>query len=63
MDKVDVDGATLAYEVSGTGEPVILIHGALIAEAFRPLLTQPSLGRGYKLIRPLTAGHCCVTSA
>ena len=50
MDKAVVDGATLAYEVSGTGEPVILVHGALIAEAFRPLLTQPSLGRGYKLI-------------
>ena len=50
MDKAVFEGATLAYEVSGTGEPVIFIHGALIAEAFRPLLTQPSLGHGYKLI-------------
>lgn len=50
MDKAVVEGTTLEYEVSGTGEAVIFIHGALIAEAFRPLLTEPSLGQGYKLI-------------
>jgi pimeloyl-ACP methyl ester carboxylesterase len=40
----------LAYQVSGSGEPVLLMHGALIADAFRPLLTQSSLARGYRLI-------------
>lgn len=50
MDKAVVEGTMLEYEVSGTGEAVIFIHGALIAEAFRPLLTEPSLGQGYKLI-------------
>ena len=50
MEKVVVDDATLAYEVSGTGEPGILIPGALIAEAFRPLLAEPNLVGGYQLI-------------
>lgn len=50
MDKAVVDGATLAYEVSGTGEAVIFVHGALIADAFRPLLSQPKLDHGFKLI-------------
>ena len=50
MDQVDFNGATLKYEVSGTGEPVILVHGALIAEAFRPLLSEPNLETAYKLI-------------
>ena len=45
-----VGGAELEYEVSGTGEPVVFIHGAFIADAFRPLLTEPSLADRYHLI-------------
>ena len=50
MEKAVVDNAMLAYEITGFGEPVLFVHGALIAEAFRPLLTEPSLAAGYKLI-------------
>ena len=42
-------GVVLGYETTGTGEPVALIHGALIADIFGTLLEQPSL-RGYALI-------------
>ncbi len=41
---------TLAYEVAGTGEAVIFIHGAFIADAFRPLVTAPGLAQRYRLI-------------
>lgn len=50
MDKVAVDGLTLEYEIRGAGEPVVFIHGALIADTFRPLLTEPSLAKGYQLV-------------
>lgn len=40
----------LEYEDSGTGEPVIFIHGALIADAFRPLIAEPSLAERFRLI-------------
>jgi pimeloyl-ACP methyl ester carboxylesterase len=50
MDRVDVDGTSLEYEVSGTGEPVVFIHGAFIADAFRPLLEEPALADQYQLI-------------
>ncbi len=50
MDKAVVDGITLEYEVSGTGEPVVLIHGALIADSFQPLLVEPGLAHRYRLI-------------
>lgn len=50
MERVVADGVTLEYEVSGTGEPVVTIHGALIADAFRPLLAEPSLAGQYRLI-------------
>jgi pimeloyl-ACP methyl ester carboxylesterase len=50
MERADVDGITLEYEVSGRGEPVVLIHGVLIADAFRPLLAEPSLTDRYTLV-------------
>ncbi len=57
MNQADVGGVTLAYEVSGTGEPVVLIHGALIAETFRPLLVEPSLAGRYQLITYRRQGY------
>ena len=50
LNRASLDGADLEYEVSGTGEPVVFIHGAFIADTFRPLLAEPSLGRRYQLI-------------
>jgi pimeloyl-ACP methyl ester carboxylesterase len=47
MERVDIDGISLAYSVAGAGEPVICIHGAFIADTFQPLLAEPIL-----------AGHC-----
>lgn len=50
MQRADVGGFTLEYDASGTDEPVVLIHGALIADAFRPLLAEPSLPGRYQFI-------------
>jgi pimeloyl-ACP methyl ester carboxylesterase len=50
LEKASLDGAELEYEVSGTREPVVFIHGAFIADAFRPLLAEPSLAGLYRLI-------------
>jgi len=50
LNRASLDGADLEYEVSGTGEPVVFIHGAFIADTFRPLLTESSLTDHYRLI-------------
>jgi pimeloyl-ACP methyl ester carboxylesterase len=50
LERARTDGVELEYEVSGTGEPVVFIHGAFIAETFRPLLAEPSLAGHYRLI-------------
>jgi pimeloyl-ACP methyl ester carboxylesterase len=47
---------TLAYGVSGGGEPVVFIHGALIADAFAPLRAEPSLF-GYRLLTYRRRGY------
>src|SRR5919112_2003314 len=49
-DRVPVDGGELEYDVQGSGEPVLLIHGSILADAFTPLLAQPTLTDHYRLI-------------
>src|SRR6266516_5911898 len=50
MDRANVNGLELEYEVRGVGEPVLLID-MLIADCFVPLLSEPSLADRYQLIR------------
>jgi pimeloyl-ACP methyl ester carboxylesterase len=50
MDRANVNGVELKYEVRGAGEPVLLID-MLIADCFVPLLPEPALAHGYQLIR------------
>jgi pimeloyl-ACP methyl ester carboxylesterase len=50
VETAKIDGAELEYEASGAGEPVVCIHGAFIADTFRPLLDQPTLVGRYRSI-------------
>ena len=45
MEHAKVNGVELAYEVVGSGEPMLLIHGAHLADALQPLVTEPALER------------------
>lgn len=45
-----IDGRELEYEVRGAGEPVMLVHGGHIADAFAPLLAEPVLTERYRLV-------------
>jgi pimeloyl-ACP methyl ester carboxylesterase len=49
MESVNVNGVELAYEVAGSGEPVLLISPVL-ADGFLPLVSEPALA-GHQLIR------------
>jgi pimeloyl-ACP methyl ester carboxylesterase len=48
MARAGVNGVELEYEVSGSGEPLLLINPVL-ADGFTPILREPAL-RGYRLI-------------
>ncbi len=47
----------LEYETNGDGEAVLLIHGALIADALLPLTREAALADRYRLIRYRRRGH------
>lgn len=57
MNRASVDGITLEYEEAGHGEPVVMIHGAIIADTFRPLLAEPSLTNRFRLINYHRRGY------
>jgi pimeloyl-ACP methyl ester carboxylesterase len=54
--RVGVDGAELEVTVQGSGEPVVLIQTALLAEELAPLADQPVLA-AYQLIRYHRRGY------
>jgi pimeloyl-ACP methyl ester carboxylesterase len=60
MKRAPVAGGELEYEVRGSGEPVLFIHGAHIADSFLPLMSEPSLA-SYGLIRYHRRGHVSST--
>jgi pimeloyl-ACP methyl ester carboxylesterase len=45
MEHAKVNGVELGYEVVGSGEPMLFIHGAHIADALQPLVAEPALKR------------------
>lgn len=55
-DYVDVDGVRTYYESSGSGDPLVLLHGGLCtAETFDAQV--PALAERYRVIVPERAGH------
>ena len=50
MENAAVNGVELDYEVTGSGDPVLLISPVL-ADGFVPLVSEPSLGEHFQLIR------------
>jgi pimeloyl-ACP methyl ester carboxylesterase len=50
MNRAQIDGSVLEYEVRGAGEPVVLVHGSHIADAFAPLLAESVLTKRYQLL-------------
>jgi len=56
MEAATVNGVKLEYEVQGSGEPMLLIHGASVAETFVPLLKEPALG-AYRKVRYHRRGY------
>lgn len=43
--------AGLAYELRGDGEPLLLIHGSHLADAFLPLARESALADRYRILR------------
>ena len=43
MDRASVNGVELKYELAGSGDPVVLLHGGLLADENSPLIREAAL--------------------
>jgi pimeloyl-ACP methyl ester carboxylesterase len=50
MQRARVNDVELEYQVCGSGEPVILLHGGLLADENTPLTQEPALTNHYMVI-------------
>jgi pimeloyl-ACP methyl ester carboxylesterase len=50
VQPVIVDELKLEYDDRSSGEPIVFIHGSVLADAFEPLLSEPELSGRYRLI-------------
>ena len=58
MERATLDGVALEFEISGSGEPVVLIHaGVLGAVWFDALVRQPALADRHRVLRYDRAGY------
>jgi pimeloyl-ACP methyl ester carboxylesterase len=48
--RATLDGIELEYEVRGSGEPVVLVHGGCLADLFGPLMEERALTAKYRVI-------------
>jgi pimeloyl-ACP methyl ester carboxylesterase len=62
MQRLKIGQAELEYRLSGSGQPVLLIHGAHIADALRPLVAEPALD-GFRMIQYHRRGFAGSTRA
>jgi len=50
MQRINLNGVDLEYDVQGSGEPLLLIHGSILADAFVALRAEPRIATNYRVI-------------
>ena len=60
MQRVHLNGVDLEYNVQGAGEPLVLIHGSILADAFFPLLAAPRIASHHRVISYHRRGFAAV---
>jgi len=59
----NLNGVDLEYELTGSGEPVVLIHGGLLADENTPLAREPSLVNHHTVLNYHRRGFAGSTSS
>jgi pimeloyl-ACP methyl ester carboxylesterase len=57
VQRANLNGVELEYEIQGTGDPVVLVHAGVFADWFESLMTQPALAERFRLVRYHRVGY------
>ena len=50
MQRVQLNGTDVEYDVRGSGEPVVFIHGAILSDGFVPVIEQPGIAESFRIV-------------
>jgi pimeloyl-ACP methyl ester carboxylesterase len=57
FNRATLDNIELEYEIRGTGEPVIFVHGGFLYDAFSQLMADSNLTNQYRLVNYHRVGY------
>jgi pimeloyl-ACP methyl ester carboxylesterase len=57
MDRKALKGVELAYEIAGSGDPLVLIHASVCADFFAPLADEVALAERFRVLRYHRPGY------
>jgi 3-oxoadipate enol-lactonase len=57
MDRVSVNGTELEVAVEGSGETIVFIHGAGVADSYLPVAVDPAVRGRYRTVRYRRRGY------
>jgi pimeloyl-ACP methyl ester carboxylesterase len=50
MELANLDGVEIEFDVRGSGETLMLVHGAILADALLPLIEEPLIADNYRVV-------------
>jgi pimeloyl-ACP methyl ester carboxylesterase len=57
MERVQLNGADIEYDVRGSGEPVVFIHGAILSDGFLPVIKQTGIEENFRIVNYRRRGY------
>jgi pimeloyl-ACP methyl ester carboxylesterase len=57
MERVRLNGADIEYDVRGSGEPVVFIHGAIVSDGFVPVIEQAGVAENFRIVHYRRRGY------
>ena len=57
MERVQLNGADIEYEVRGSGVPVVFIHGSILSDGFVPVIEQTGIAENFQIVHYRRRGY------
>src|SRR6516162_6454582 len=57
MQRVQLNGADIEYDVRGSGAPVVFIHGAILSDGFVPVIEQAGIAENFQIVHYRRRGY------
>jgi pimeloyl-ACP methyl ester carboxylesterase len=57
INRAQLNGADIEYDVRGSGEPVVFIHGAVLSDGFLPVIEQAGIAENFRIVNYRRRGY------